>query len=171
MSAIRIVTEQHGKAALARQKQGSTLPDRPGMAVLIAEADGSMVPVVETAEAAEGEEPIDRRKTREVKWQEVRLCLVHEPGSVTPIFSATMGTVDELGEHLWRSAIRAGAGSQTTFHCVGDGVPWITNQVDLRFGANAIYLVDFFHLCEYVSRAAEVVAGEGKEAWIEEKKN
>lgn len=142
-----------------------------GVAVLIAETDGTMVPVVEIAEPVAGEPPVNRRKSRKVDWKEGRLSLVHQPGSVTPIFSATMGTVDELGEHLWRSAIRAGAGSQTTFHCVGDGAPWITNQVDLRFGANAIYLVDFFHLCEYVSRAAEVVAGEGKEAWIEEKKN
>jgi len=66
VSAIRDATEKHGAAALESEKQGSELPDRPGVAVLIAEADGSMVPVVETAEPAkEGGEPIDRRKTRE----------------------------------------------------------------------------------------------------------
>jgi hypothetical protein len=169
---IREVTEKHGEAMVAMQRQEqSELPDRPGVAVLIAETDGTMVPVVHIEEPVTGEPPVDRRKNRKVDWKEGRLSLVHQPGSVTPIFSATMGTVDELGEHLWRSAIRAGAGSQTRFHCVGDGAPWITNQVDLRFGTQAIYLVDFFHLCEYVSRAAEVVAGKDKEAWIEEKKD
>jgi len=43
--------------------------------------------------------------------------------------------------------------------------------MDLRFGTQATYLVDFFHLCEYISKAAEVVVGKDKEAWIEEKKD
>lgn len=170
-SAIRAITEKHGEAILATQRrQQSELPEQPGVAVLIAEMDGSMVPVVETAEPAAGEAPIDRRKTRKLKWNEARLGLVHQPGSVTPIFCATMETVDEAGEQLWRSAIRAGAGTQTKFHCLGDGASWITNQVDLRFGTQATYLVDFPHLCGYVSAAAEVIAGESKAVWIEEKK-
>jgi len=172
ISAIREVTEEHGAAALAREKQGSALPDRPGVAVLIAETDGSMVPVVETAEAAkEGEDPIDRRKTRKLDWREVRLCLVHPPGSVTPTFGATTGSVDEAGERLWECSIEAGAGIQTKFHCLGDGASWITNQVDLRFGPQAKYLIDFSHLCEYLSAAAEVVAGQDKAAWMDEKKS
>jgi hypothetical protein len=78
---------------------------------------------------------------------------------------------NDVGEQLWQSSIRAGAESGTKFHCVGDGASWITNQLDLRFGPSAIYLIDFFHLFEYVSTAAETAAGENKEAWIEEKKN
>jgi len=172
VSAIRDATEEHGAVAWEREKQGSDLSDRPGVAVLIAETDGSMVPVVETAEAAKnGEEPMDRRKTRRLDWREVRLCLVHQPGSVTPIFGATTGSVDQAGERLWECAIEAGAGIQTKFHCLGDGASWITNQVDLRFGTQAQYLVDFSHLCEYLSAAADVVAGPDKSAWMEEKEN
>src|SRR5437773_8465292 len=33
----------------------------------------------------------DRRKTRQVSWKEARLALAHQPGSVTPIFGATLG--------------------------------------------------------------------------------
>lgn len=169
---IRAVTEKHGETMLEMQQQEpSELPNRPGVAVLIAETDGTMIPVVEIPEPVAAEPPVDRRKCRKVGWKEGRLSLVHEPGSVTPIFAATMGTVDEVGEQLWRSAIRAGAGSQTRIHGVGDGAAWITNQIDLRFGTQATYLVDFFHLCEYISAAAAaVVAGGDKEAWIEEKK-
>jgi hypothetical protein len=46
--------------------------------------------------------------------------------------------------------------------------------MDLQFGSQAHFLVDFYHLCEYLSAAAEVVAGkEGieKKAWMEEKKD
>jgi hypothetical protein len=169
---IREVTEKHGQAMLEMQRQEPReLPDRPGVAVLIAEADGTMIPVVEIDEPVAAEPPVDRRKNRKVDWKEGRLSFVREPGSVTPIFGATMGTVDEVGEQLWRSAIRAGAGSQTRFHGVGDGASWITNQLDLQFGTQATYLIDFFHLCENISTAAEVVAGEGKDAWIEEKKD
>jgi hypothetical protein len=172
VSVIRAVTEKHGAAALAREKQGSPLPGRPGVAVLIAETDGSMVPVVETAEAAKKEEePIDRRKTRKLDWREVKLCLVHPPGSVTPVFGATTGSADEAGEKLWECSIEAGAGIQTKLHGVGDGASWITNQLDLRFGPQAKYLIDFSHLCEYLSAAADVVAGQDKAAWMEEKKN
>ncbi len=172
VSAIRAVTEKHGAVALAREKQGSPLPDRPGVAVLIAEADGSMVPVVETAEAAnkKEEERIDRRKTRKLDWREVRLCMVHQPGSVTPIFGATTGSVDKAGERLWECSIEAGAGIHTKMHGVGDGASWITNQLDLRFGPQAKYLIDFSHLCGYLSAAAKVIAGKDEAAWMHEKK-
>ena len=63
VSTIRAITEKHGAAMLAQEKQKSHWPDRPGVAVLITEIDGSMVPVVETAEPVSGEAGIDRRKT------------------------------------------------------------------------------------------------------------
>jgi len=170
VSIIRSITEKHGEAMLARQKQGSQLRDQPGPAVLIAEMDGSMVPVVETPEPQPAEAKADRRKARQVMWKEARLCLVHAPGSVTPVFGATMGPAEEAGERLWECAIDAGAGSQTKFHGVGDGAPWISEQIDRVFGAQAQYLIDFFHLCEYLAAAAEVVAGPEKKNWMEEKK-
>ena len=65
----------------------------------------------------------------------------------------------------------AGAGKTTKFHGLGDGAPWITNQMELKFGSHAKYLIDFCHLSEYLSAAATVIAGKGKEVWMEEKKN
>ena len=65
----------------------------------------------------------------------------------------------------------AGAGSQTRFHGLGDGAPWITDQIEIQFGTQAHYLIDFYHLCEYLSAAANVVAGDEKKCWMEEKKN
>ena len=83
-----------------------------------------------------GEAPVDRRKTRHVGWKEARLALAHEPGSVTPISGATLGSVEEAGERLAVCALEAGAGSQTKFHGVGDGAVWITEQMEVQFGAN-----------------------------------
>jgi hypothetical protein len=91
----------------AQEKQKSDWPDRPGVPVLICEMDGSMLPVVVTAEPMGGEAPKDRRKTRPVSWKEARLCLAHAPGSVTPLFGATLGSVEEAqGKRLFPSAIK-----------------------------------------------------------------
>ncbi len=169
VSTVRAITEHHGTAMRARQPQGSPWPDAPGVRLLIAEMDGSMVPRVETAPPA-SDEPRDRRKTRQLSWTEARLCLVREPGSVTPRFGATMGSVEAAGDRLWECALAAGAGSQTSIHGVGDGAPWITDQVDRTFGTHATYLVDFYHLCDYLAAAADVVASSGKAAWMEEQK-
>src|SRR6516165_7703007 len=62
VSTIRALTEKHGEAMWAKQKSGRAWPEHPGVPVLIAEMDGSMVPVVETAAPGAGEAPQDRRK-------------------------------------------------------------------------------------------------------------
>jgi hypothetical protein len=171
VSAVQAITEEHGATMLAQEKGKSDWPSSAGVPVLIAEMDGSMLPVVETAETGSGERPWDRRKTRQVGWKEVRLALVHEPGSVTPIFGATVGSVEEAGERLAVCAVTAGAGKQTKVHGVGDGAVWISEQMEAQFGSQAQYLVDLCHLCDYVAAAGEVIAGKGKSAWVEEKKN
>jgi hypothetical protein len=171
VSAIRWFTEEHGAAMRAQEKQKSDWSDRAGVPVLITEMDGSMLPVVEVAEPVAGEARVDRRKTRQVSWKEARLALAHEPGSVTPIFGATLGSVEEAGERLAVCALEAGAGSQTRIHGVGDGAVWITEQMEAQFGTQAQYLVDFCHLCDYLSAAGEVIAANDKLAWMEEKKD
>ena len=136
-STVRAITEHHGAQMRAREPQGSPWPEAPGVGVLIAEMDGSMVPLVTPAGPRDGPVPLDRRKTRQLSWTEARLCLAHEPGSVTPRFGATMGSVDEAGDRLWECALAAGAGSQTRVHGLGDGAPWIPDQIERRFGSLA----------------------------------
>jgi Uncharacterised protein family (UPF0236) len=173
VSAIRTKTEAHGEwiqKAAARQLE---LPDRPGVPQLIVELDGSMIPQVEIPPAEPGQEPVDRRKLRQLKWTEARLCLAHEPGSVTPVFGATLaalGGPDEAGAQLLNCAIRAGAGTDTKVHGVGDGAVWIADQVEEKFGLQASYTVDFYHLCEYLGAAAERIDGDNKRAWMDRAK-
>ena len=171
VSAVRGITEAHGEAMRVQEKRKSDWPERAGVPVLITEIDGSMLPVVETAEPKPGEAPLDLRKTRQVGWKEARLALAHTPGSVTPIFGASLGTAEEAGERLAVCALEAGAGSQTKIHGVGDGAVWIIEQMEEQFGSQARYLVDFYHLCDYLAAAGEVIAGKDKPAWMEEKKN
>ncbi len=109
----------------------------------IAETDGSMIPLVETAAPAQGEPGGDRRKTRQGRWKEARLSLAHAQGVGTPTFAATLGEPDAVGEQLLDCAIRAGLGKTSRVHSVGDGAPWIADQVQRVFGQQGTDLVDF----------------------------
>jgi hypothetical protein len=170
-TAVRLITERHGEAIHRDAETQHDLPDIPGVSQLITEMDGSKIPVVETAERKEESKGIDLRKTRKLSWKEARLCLAHEVGSVTPVFGVTTGSTDEAGDQLLQCAIRAEGGTETRFHCVGDGATWIADQGDRVFGSQANYLVDFYHLCEYLSGAAGKIAGKDKEVWMEQQKD
>ena len=142
VSRVWDVTQKHGEAMLARQAQVPVWPDRPGVDALITEMDGSMLPVVETADPIAEPLQVDRRKTRKVSWHETRLCLAHEPGSVSPVFAATTGGVEQAGAQWRQCVMLAGAGSRTRIHALGDGASWITDQAQLQFGTQAQYLVE-----------------------------
>jgi hypothetical protein len=109
---------------------------------------------------------VDRRKKRTLYWKEARLSLAHAKGSTTPCFAGTLESVDVAGEQLVTCVNRAGAHAKTEVHCVGDGAPWIANQVEEKFGARGHYLIDFYHLCEYLSAAATSCAPGDEKTWM-----
>lgn len=122
-----------------------------------------MIPVVET-------QGPDRRRNRKIGWKEARLCLSRAGNCVSPIFGATLGGPDQAGDRLLCSAIGAGLGTDTQVHAVGDGASWIANQVSLVFGVQGSFLVDFYHLCDYLSAAGELCARGQEPRWMEQQK-
>ena len=164
-SASRLITQGHAQACLQRQEL-STDSKRQGVRLLIAEMDGTNVPVVEIPEKTEKNPTKDRRKLRRVGWREARLCLARRPESIKARYRATMGGVDEAGSQLKACFEEAGGGKASRLHCVGDAASWIINQVEQRFCGRASYLIDFFHVSEYLSEAAEELAGEKKCEWL-----
>ena len=136
-NAAREITERQGARMLEQESVQTQIPDRPGVAGVVAELDGSMIPVVRT-------------------------------GSVTPRFGATLGGPEKAGAQWADGVIRCGAGQQTFIHCLGDGATWIAEQAEQRFGTQARYLIDFFHLSEYLSAAARVA--DQPQAWLEQQK-
>lgn len=154
VSAARAITEGHAQAIQKQEQKLPVMPDRAGVACLIAETDGTMIPLVETCDAGIAGQPVDRRKTRLGRWHEARLALAHPKGSGAPVFGCTLGGPDDAGEQLLTCAIRSGLGQTTHVHCVGDGAPWIADQVDRVFGNQGAFLIDFYHLCEYLAAAS-----------------
>lgn len=124
--------------------------------VIVAELDGSMVPIVETPAKEEG---VDRRKQRSLCYKEARLSLAHALGSRSCQVNATLGSVAQAGAQ-WKGCVeQVGLSPQSEIHCLGDGAPWIAEQAELQFGRQATYTVDYYHLCEYLAAAAQSLGG------------
>ncbi|MEM9004754.1 MAG: hypothetical protein AAGE59_14680 [Cyanobacteria bacterium P01_F01_bin.86] len=103
ISSAQAITQGHAAQVLQIElaQLETDIANESGVACLIVEMDGSMIPTV-TTEAGEVEGVvIDRRTTRKIGWQEApRLGLSRTPEQTVPIFGATLGTVDEAGEQL-----------------------------------------------------------------------
>ncbi len=113
--------------------------------------DGTMIPLRQA-----GSGP-DRRRGKQLYWGEVRLCSAKSPGQSQPLYGATRGSCHSVGL-MWESTVtQAGGGPHTRIHGLGDGAPWIADQFQLRFGEQGRYLLDFYHVSEYLGGAATVI--------------
>lgn len=167
-STIRRVTELHAQKICATTTIDVAWPKEAGCGTVVAEMDGGMVPIVE-ADATQK----DRRKGKKLYWKEAKLCLAHEAGSKTPSYGGTLqGDVAEAGKQLFGCALSAGFGKNSRVHAVGDGAEWIALQVEERFGSQGNYLVDFYHVCDYLSAASAAIypAAEMARAWFNQQK-
>lgn len=163
-SSAATVTYRH-----ARALTDDAIEPRPTVGVvpltLIAETDGSMIPVVQFA-TPEVPGTHDKRKCRVLNWKEARLSLVRRPDVVEPAVAVTLGDASTVGEHLKRLAIASGMQPATRIHGVGDGAPWIADQFEVQFGTQGHYLIDFYHLCDYLAAAAPTCAPENHADWL-----
>jgi len=162
-SSIRLITQKHGENLEASD---TVVSEHTGIGVtqVVVQTDGCMIPKVEFTPT---EEQSDKRKTRTVAWKEVRLSLGYVPGMIKPVFEATSGTPDDVGQQLLSCANQMGYGKKTQIHGVGDGATWIAEQIENTFGRNSSYLIDFYHLCEYFYPAAKACSNE-PDSWYKQ---
>jgi hypothetical protein len=153
VAAVRQHTLRHGKAM-------TTLAAAPHPAQqLITQMDGSMIPVMQPGR---GE---DARKGRSLFWREARLCCARPSGQATALYGASLGSA-ETASWLWRATAQsAGLGAQTRVHGVGDGAPWIVDKFQENFGEQGRYLLDFYHVSEYLAAAATVIKPKNPKRW------
>jgi hypothetical protein len=154
--AIRLQTLHHGKAI------GVIVPatDRAAQE-LVTEMDGSLIPVVQPAGIG------DRRKNKALAWREVRVCCARAVGKESPVYGATLGTLESCSLLWAQTAQYAGLNQQTYVHGVGDGAPWILEKFKENFQEQGQYLLDFYHVSEYLAGAARATVGEKKAlAWV-----
>ena len=96
----------------------------------------------------------------------------HDGATTSLTWGALLGDVNTAGKQLRACAKRAGFGKGHRIHGVGDGAPWIAHQIKERFGAQSSYLVDFFHVCDYLSAAAQAIHSEvpAQQLWLQTQK-
>lgn len=156
VEAIRQYTLRHGRHI-------SQIPADSACAAqtLIAQMDGTMIPVVQP-----GNGP-DARKDKRLFWREARLCLARSQDKAQAVYGSTLGTAETAG-WVWREvALAVGLTQKTQVHGLGDGAPWIVDKFRDNFGQQGSYLLDFYHVSQYLAQAAPQVVAKGKERqWI-----
>ena len=153
VEAVRQHTLRHGKA-IATQAE-SALPAEQ----IITQMDGSMIPVMQPGSGA------DARKGRSLFWREVRLCSARPHGQSTGQYGATLGSA-QTAAWLWRATAQsAGLGEQTRVHGVGDGAPWIVDKFQENFCEQGRYLLDFYHVSQYLAAAAQAIKPKNPKRW------
>lgn len=157
VSAVRKHTLHHGRKIAAMAGAVQPLPAR----AVVTQIDGSMVPVVQPAKAG------DRRRGKTLLWREMRLCSARAVGCAQSIYGATLGSA-ETAAWVWRETARqAGCQPHTFMHGVGDGAPWIVEKFKDNFGGQGRYVIDFYHVSEYLAAAALKLCRKGKERrWV-----
>jgi len=168
-STIQRITLGHAKAIFESDQACLEFPNAPGRhKQIVAQTDGGMIPVMEP-----DAERKDKRKGKKLLWREAKISLAHAKGSCSPVYGGGIeGGVDMAGRKLFACAVRAGFGADSRIHAVGDGAPWIVGQIEERFGDQGSYLIDLYHVCEYLSAAVKTIVPDpaaGK-AWLEAQK-
>lgn len=160
-SAFRQTTLDHAHRAAqmlqAEYAQSYRSLPAQGPAVLIAEADGSMLCTVPAGLARKGARPR--------QWQEIRLLAAQPQESLQTTYAATFGSVQEAGRRWGHAAKMAGRALGSRIHVVADGAEWIGLQTREVFGADATLFTDFYHVSEYLAAAAPVCRPEHPEPW------
>jgi hypothetical protein len=168
-STIQRITFTHAGAMFEASRADLPFPKGAGLSKpIIVETDGGMVPIVDPSLEAK-----DKRKAKTLSWREAKLSLAHALGSRTPVYAGSIeGGVEEAGRQLLSCAVRAGFGANSRVHAVGDGAPWILGQIEEQFGDQGCYLIDFYHVCEYLAAAAETIASTAaaRKTWMEAQK-
>ena len=155
VEAIRQHTLRHGRHISQLAAEAMT-PAK----TLIVQMDGTMIPVVEPGGGS------DKRKGKQLLWREVRLCLARSSDKAQALYGSTLGTA-ETAAWVWREvALKAGLDSKSHVHGVGDGAPWIVDKFRDNFGPQGSYLLDFYHVSQYLAQAAtKLVRADKQRDW------
>jgi hypothetical protein len=98
-------------------------------------------------------------------WREARVGTVRSECADGRTCKSSMALLDDtesFGWQLWNHACRRGYAGASVRAFVADGSHWLWNLADRHFGS-AVKIVDFWHVCEHVSKCGRAFFGEGSD--------
>jgi hypothetical protein len=161
-SAVREATLHH--AARAKKKLAAHYAEtfralaKKGPAYIIAQTDGTMIRIT-----AKGRR---RKDKRPLEWKEMRLSAACAQGSKKVHYAAGFTTVEETGRRMAHCALAAGWAMESRIHLVADGAEWIWLQSEEVFGDQCEFLLDFYHVSEYLAAAAASCRPSEERGWL-----
>lgn len=159
-AAVRLTTLTHARRAQERLEADYEEPYRQlpenGAQHIIAEVDGTMICTVS---------PGPRKRLRPREWKEMRLAAARNKDQAETVYAAAFAEVDRIGRLWGHCAKQAGRGVNSRIHAVGDGAEWIQAQTREVFGSAGNFLCDFFHVSEYLAKAAPACRATRPDSW------
>jgi hypothetical protein len=168
--AEELVTKEHQGAIASYQREKRR---RDGAPCLIVESDGCMVRTGKLELDPQGglsPKRLSPKRRRQTQWKEVRLSTVQLPQEDKRGYAAVLGLPPRVGEQMFALALCWGYGDNTWVHGVGDGAPWIAQQMAEVFPRHS-YLLDRYHLLEHIYGGVAALPGYSAEAvaeWVAE---
>jgi len=101
----------------------------------------------------------------------MRLMVARVQGEVDGVYAATFGKVDVAGRRWGHCTRDAGWGLNSQIHVVADGATWIRNQSKEIFGEQESFLLDFFHVSEYLADAGKMIRPHRPQTWLKTQQN
>ena len=80
---------------------------------------------------------------------------MHDTERADTCYGASFGGLLETELMMRATSEQCGLDENTHIHAVGDGASWISEAYERQFGTQSEYLVDFYHVCEYLAEAAQ----------------
>lgn len=161
-SAVREATLFH--AARAEKKLEAhyaenfrALP-KNGPARIIVQTDGTMIRTV-----AQGRR---RKDKRVLEWKEMRLSAACAQGRKKAHYVAGFTGVEATGRRMAPCARAAGWALENRIHLIADGAEWIWHQSQEIFGNPCDFLLDFYHVSEYLAAAAPSCRPSDEKGWL-----
>lgn len=149
---VRRRTLEHARAMRTARDDAAFSGALPaeGPERIVVEIDGTMLPVVDTETSEDG----NARKHRSCQWKETRLAAAQAHGKTRSHYALGGADVAECGQAWAEAAALAGWALNSHIHALGDGATWIYRQYLQVFGSSpGRFLLDFFHVCEYLAAA------------------
>ena len=131
----------------------------------VVQIDGFSVPIC-TYNNRKG---MGEKERKDIDKKEVKHTIIYSQGSLSPKHISKLYNPGEYSLYNYFETIKTslrekGVLKTTTVFTIADGAPWIKRFTDYAFNNNNSYfLIDYYHLSEYLSDAIKSIGGDKRE--------